>query len=112
IRQFEEVLLNEKDDYIKRITTSYLWTTAITISYLTLHASSHESIWKAHYEKARKYLSEQIKDAELEEELLKISYKFVKKKTIKKVGGTSESMISGITKKVETIQTIISKQNK
>ncbi|CAJ0749509.1 10856_t:CDS:2 [Entrophospora sp. SA101] len=111
---------------LKKTTTHYTWwTTAITITYLRLHASTHETIWKIHYENARKYLSEQIKDAELEEELLKTCFKLVEEKTTKKVttgttkvtGATSTigSTISSIfgrhdTKSVETTKTIISKQ--
>src|SRR2546421_9645987 len=68
---------------------TFLWTTAITISYLKLHASSHETIWKVQYEKARKYLSVQIKNVELEEELLKATSKLVEEKTTKKVSETS-----------------------
>ncbi|CAJ0749545.1 12001_t:CDS:2, partial [Entrophospora sp. SA101] len=102
---------------LKKTTTHYTWwTTAITISYLKIHASSHETTWKVHYEKARKYLSEQIKDVELEEELLKVCHKLVEEKTTKKVTTSSiGSTFSGFfgkhdTKSVETTKTIISKQ--
>lgn len=50
------------------------------ICYLKLHASSHKETWKTHYEKARRYLSEQIKDAGLEEELLKTCSNLVEEK--------------------------------
>nr|CAG8458396.1 1931_t:CDS:2 [Entrophospora candida] len=71
---------------LKETTTHHTWwTTAITISYLKLHAFSHETTWKIQYEKARKYLSEQIKDTELEEELLKTCCNLVEEKTTKKV---------------------------
>ncbi|CAJ0916338.1 3902_t:CDS:2 [Entrophospora sp. SA101] len=71
---------------LKKTTTHHTWwSTAITISYLKLHAFSHETTWKIQYEKARKYLSEQIKDAELEEELLKTCCNLVEEKTTKKV---------------------------
>ncbi|CAJ0769556.1 13151_t:CDS:2, partial [Entrophospora sp. SA101] len=93
---------------LKKTTThTTWWTTAITISYLKLHASSHETTWKVQYEKARKYLSEQIKDVELEEELLKTCSKIVEEKTTKKVTTdtktivvehtTAENIFSGVT---------------
>src|SRR6185369_7118568 len=95
---------------LKKISTNYtLWTTAITLSYLKLHASSHETIWKIHYEKARKYLSEQIKDVELEEELLKASCKLVEEKTTKKVSSTSETgIISGVSSTLSEVSSTIS----
>ncbi|CAJ0901197.1 17137_t:CDS:1, partial [Entrophospora sp. SA101] len=120
---------------LKKTTTHYTWwTTAITISYLKIHASSHETTWKVQYEKARKYLSEQINDVELEEELLKTCSKIVEEKTTKKVTTDTkviakehEGIVSGVTstigstfsgffgkhdtKSVETTKTVISKQN-
>ncbi|CAH1765633.1 12501_t:CDS:1, partial [Entrophospora sp. SA101] len=119
---------------LKKTTTHYTWwTTAITISYLKIHASSHETTWKVQYEKARKYLSEQINDVELEEELLKTCSKIVEEKTTKKVTTDTkviakehEGIVSGVTstigstfsgffgkhdtKSVETTKTVISKQ--
>ena len=84
-------------EQLKKISTNYtLWTTTITISYLKLHASSHESTWKIQYEKARKYLSEQIKDAEVEEELLKATFKLVEEKTTKEISDTSEGIVNEI----------------
>src|SRR2546421_10569555 len=83
-------------------------TTAITISYLKLHASSHESTWKVQYEKARKYLSVQIKDVELEEELLKATSKLVEEKTTKKVSSdTSESIVSGVSSTIGGVSSTI-----
>ena len=70
-------------------------------------------------------MSEQIKDAEVEEELLKATPKLVEEKITKKVSDTSEGIVSGVsstigltlgsifgkydTKKVKTTQTVISK---
>ncbi|CAJ0630117.1 4512_t:CDS:2 [Entrophospora sp. SA101] len=68
-------------EHLKKTMTHYTWwTTAITICYLRLHASFHKTIWEVHYGKARKYLGEQIKNEELEEELLKACCKLVKDK--------------------------------
>ncbi|CAJ0830244.1 21170_t:CDS:2 [Entrophospora sp. SA101] len=71
-------------EHLKKTITHYTWwTTAITICYLRLHASFHKTIWEVHYGKARKYLGEQIKNEELEEELLKACYNQVSTTFIK-----------------------------
>ncbi|CAH1757015.1 7290_t:CDS:2 [Entrophospora sp. SA101] len=70
-------ILDTKSELFTSTIQTYAWTTAITICYLKIRDSSHEETWKVQYEKARKYLSEQIKDAELEEEL---ALKLLKKK--------------------------------
>ncbi|CAG8564968.1 9875_t:CDS:10, partial [Dentiscutata erythropus] len=59
--------------------------TAINISYLKKAAPQHESLWKDKYDKARKYLSQQIGDAEAEKELLKLADDYVVENSIKKV---------------------------
>src|SRR5205807_10598062 len=101
-----------------------------TLNYMLHNTNQHGKVNK---DKARKYLSVQINDVELEEELLKATSKLVEEKTTKKVSDTSESIVSGVSstigstiggistlgsiigrydiKKVETTQTVISKQN-
>jgi len=68
--------------------------TVISISTIQTHATSEQpkkiSTWKIQYEKARKYLSEQIKDAEVEEELLKATFKLIEEKTTKEISDTNE----------------------
>ncbi len=69
----------------KTISNNRLWSTALTLSYLRVSASAHEETWKVHYERARKYLHEQINDEKLEEEILKTCSKIVVQKVTEKV---------------------------
>ncbi|KAF0332761.1 serine/threonine protein kinase, partial [Gigaspora margarita] len=61
------------------------WTTALTLSYLKVAAPDHKKLWEDKDKKARKYLSEQIGDAELEKELLDCADKYVVDNVTKKV---------------------------
>ncbi len=85
-----ETLITTVNKYVtseklKKISNPKLFNTAITIAYLQTTSSAHESQWKDKYEKARKYIKEQINDESLEKELLKVSQKLVVEKTTNKV---------------------------
>ncbi|CAI2169164.1 14482_t:CDS:2 [Funneliformis geosporum] len=69
----------------KDIDNPKVFNTAVTIAYLQITSPAYESQWKDKYEKARKYIKEQINDEILEVELLKASQKLVVEKTTKKV---------------------------
>ncbi|CAG8645534.1 14779_t:CDS:2, partial [Dentiscutata erythropus] len=53
------------------------WKTALTMSYLKVAAPHYENQWKDKYNKAREYLSKQIGDPNVEEELLNCTNKYV-----------------------------------
>ncbi|CAG8444906.1 4173_t:CDS:10, partial [Scutellospora calospora] len=53
------------------------WKTALIISYLQVAAPHYEDQWKDKYIKAREYLSKQIDDKDIENELLKCTNKYV-----------------------------------
>jgi len=57
----------------------------LTLSYLRTLASAHEGIWKVEYERARKYLHDQIGNDELEKEIINTCTKIVVQKTTEKV---------------------------
>ncbi|CAG8662088.1 15207_t:CDS:2, partial [Cetraspora pellucida] len=59
--------------------------TAINLSYLKKAASQHEGEWKDKYNKARKYLSDQLGDTNAEKELLECTDDYVINNCIKKV---------------------------
>ncbi|CAI2200322.1 11598_t:CDS:1, partial [Funneliformis geosporum] len=67
------------------VVNSTVISTALTCSYLSTVASTHKETWKVEYERARKYLSEQIKDVKLEEEILKSCSKLIVEKSRTKV---------------------------
>jgi hypothetical protein len=69
----------------KTISNSRLWSTAFTLSYLKIFASAHEETYKIKYERARKYLHDQIGDEKLEEEILNICTNIAVQKTTEKV---------------------------
>ncbi|CAI2197485.1 11417_t:CDS:2, partial [Funneliformis geosporum] len=74
------------NESIKKLTTkTEIVSTALTISYLQTCANQHESHWKVQYEKARKYLKEQINDSEKEEQILAISKRLVVERATQKV---------------------------
>jgi len=105
--------------YIKNETYINSLTTAITMSYLKVHASNNESAWSESYKKARAYLKKQINDDALEEEIIRISLKFVVDKSTKKViykkkKAEKREVISEVHKivSVEKAQSVASKQNK
>ncbi|CAG8486360.1 2534_t:CDS:10, partial [Funneliformis caledonium] len=101
----------------KTISNHHWWSTALTLSYLKTSASAHEETWRVEYEKARKYLHEQINDDKLEEEILKTCSKIVVQKTTEKVAikqkqkekrdAITEAQLSTT---AETTQAIITKQ--
>ncbi|CAG8736367.1 2332_t:CDS:2, partial [Gigaspora rosea] len=62
-----------------------LLSTAINLSYLKKAASKHEGLWRNEYNKAREYLSKQIRDANAEKELLECADNYVIDNFIKKV---------------------------
>ncbi|CAG8691244.1 9806_t:CDS:2, partial [Cetraspora pellucida] len=64
---------------------SSILATAINLSYLKKAASQHEGEWKDKYNKARKYLSDQIEDTNAEKELLECTDDYVVDNCIKKV---------------------------
>ncbi|CAI2194291.1 8420_t:CDS:2, partial [Funneliformis geosporum] len=66
-----------KSEKLKNIDNPKLFNTAVTISYLENTSSARDSKWKEKYDQARQYIKEQIKDNDLEEELLKASQTLV-----------------------------------
>ncbi|CAG8832862.1 1547_t:CDS:1, partial [Cetraspora pellucida] len=62
-----------------------LLATAINLSYLKNAAPKHKGVWEDKYDKARKYLSDQIKDEDAEKELLNCADDYVVDNCIKKV---------------------------
>ncbi|CAG8458135.1 21465_t:CDS:2, partial [Racocetra persica] len=61
------------------------WKTGLATSYLNIAAPNHKNQWEDKHDKARKYLSEQINDAELEKEILDCTDKYVVDNITKKV---------------------------
>ncbi|CAG8725754.1 3161_t:CDS:2, partial [Racocetra persica] len=59
--------------------------TAVNLSYLKKAAPKHEDVWKDKADKARKYLSDQIKDKDAEKELEECADNYVVDNCIKKV---------------------------
>ncbi|CAG8794997.1 1005_t:CDS:1, partial [Cetraspora pellucida] len=61
------------------------WKTALATSYLNIAAPHHKKQWKDKHDKARKYLSDQIGDADAEKELLDCTDKYIIDNISKKV---------------------------
>jgi hypothetical protein len=99
---------------IKTISNSSYYSTALTICYLQLAAPQHKTHWNIQYERARKYLKEQIKDEKLEEQLLAVCSKYVttkvtetveKKQTRKTIVAVQSSTTLEKTKNIISSQT-------
>ena len=76
------VEVNEK---LKIITDESVYSTAVSLNYLRIAAVKYEGEWRVKYEATKKYLSERIKDVEVEEKLLKDTSRYVIKKATTKV---------------------------
>ncbi|CAG8668491.1 16148_t:CDS:2, partial [Cetraspora pellucida] len=61
------------------------WKTALTISYLNITSPHHKKQWEDKHDKARKYLSDQIRDADAEKELLDCTDKYIIDNIAKKI---------------------------
>ncbi|CAG8609803.1 12271_t:CDS:2, partial [Cetraspora pellucida] len=61
------------------------WKTALATSYLNIAAPHHKKQWEDKHDKARKYLSDQIGDADAEKELLDCTDKYIIENITKKV---------------------------
>ncbi|CAG8815286.1 14767_t:CDS:1, partial [Cetraspora pellucida] len=61
------------------------WKTAFATSYLNIAAPHHKKQWEDKHDKARKYLSDQIGDADAEKELLDCTDKYIIDNIAKKV---------------------------
>src|SRR6185295_5709534 len=70
---------------LKKPESSTWWSTALTLSYLKNAASQHEGEWKEKYDKAQKYLSEQIGDEKTKKELIDCTDKYVVDNITKKI---------------------------
>ncbi|CAG8741613.1 36953_t:CDS:2 [Gigaspora margarita] len=79
-----------------------LISTAVNLSYLKKAAPKHESLWKNKYDKARDYLSKQIRDANAEKELLDCADNYVIENCTKKVM-TDKKKIAVVTVQDSTI---------
>jgi len=82
---------NEK---LKEADSSW-WSTAITLTYLKDSATQYGGEYADKYEKAKKYLSTQIGNAELEKELIESSEKYVVDNTRKRTTINSELIVVG-----------------
>ncbi|CAG8579940.1 2828_t:CDS:2, partial [Scutellospora calospora] len=66
----DEILKELKNKKLKLPESEPWWKTSLSTSYLKVAAPNHENKWKDKYDKGRKYLSDQIGDADAEKELL------------------------------------------
>ncbi|CAG8459731.1 8464_t:CDS:2, partial [Scutellospora calospora] len=80
-----KVKTQTKNKKLKSPESESWWKTALTISYLKVSAPHHENLWKDKCDKALKYLSEQIGDADIEKEILDCTDKYVVDNITKKV---------------------------
>jgi hypothetical protein len=94
-----------------------VWKTAISLAYLENYCTAHESTWKHHHEKARKFIKENVKDEKLEAEILKASKELVIQKSTtnvirKQVKKEKRETLSYLNKKTSpsTVISIVSKQ--
>ena len=103
-----------ENESIKQVSTS-AYSTALTICYLQIAASHHKTHWNTYYERARKYLKEQIKNEKLEEELLAVCSKYVATKATEKVEKKQTRKTITVIQSSTTLektQTIVSSQKK
>ncbi|RHZ51819.1 hypothetical protein Glove_469g43 [Diversispora epigaea] len=112
ITTVQKYTTNEK---LKKPESSTWWSTALTLSYLKNAASQHEGEWKEKYDKAQKYLSEQIGDEKTKKELIDCTEKYVidnitKKVIVEKEKTTVIAIQSATTP--ETIEIVTSTQKK
>ncbi|CAB4413736.1 unnamed protein product [Rhizophagus irregularis] len=102
---------------LKKVTNVDVWKTAISLSYLETYGTAHESTWKVHYDKARKFIKEKVKDEKLEAEILKASKELVIQKSTtnvirKQAKKEKRITLSYLDKKTSpsTVISIVSKQ--
>ncbi|CAI2176705.1 3434_t:CDS:2, partial [Funneliformis geosporum] len=88
-------------------------TTSVNIAYLKNLADKHEGEWKEKYDKARQYLSKEINNPQVEEELINASDKYVVDQSTKKViKDKKKAAVLSIRSKTseETVNTALSTQ--
>ncbi|CAG8589160.1 10354_t:CDS:2, partial [Gigaspora rosea] len=80
-----EVKKDTRNEKLKSPKSEPWWKTALTLGYLKAAAPDHKKQWEDKEKKAREYLSDQIKDAAVEKELLDCADKYVVDNVAKKV---------------------------
>ncbi|RIB18066.1 hypothetical protein C2G38_2086696 [Gigaspora rosea] len=79
------IKLSTNNKKLQSLKSDSWWKTALIMSYLQVAAPYYESQWEDKYNKAREYLSKQIGDANIENELLKCTNKYVIDRAYEKV---------------------------